>query len=42
MTFALTRDYAEVAEHEANLKEMIMEADHMEEECRRKRTRKEL
>jgi len=42
MTFALTGDYAEVAEHEADLKEMIMEADLIEEECRRKRTRREL
>jgi len=42
MTFALTEDYAEVAEHEADLKEMIMEVDLIEEECRRKRTRREL
>jgi len=42
MTFAMTGDYAKVAELEEDLKEMIRWADLIEEERRRKQTRKEL
>ena len=42
MTFAMTGDYAKVAELEEDLKEMIRWGDLIEEERRRKQTRKEL